>query len=162
MVYLFKPWVEVRIEDFRFRGKLVKKYHKIKLPNATMAIIENSKNEILITKEYRHGVGKEIFGLPGGIIDNNETPMQTIKRELWEETGIICNKWKYFHKFVRHCSYGCGLDYVYLANFKIKNKKKNSEISRYFWIGKKKLKEMIIKNKFINSGVGFSLSKYLL
>lgn len=127
-----------------------------------MVILRNKKKEILITKEYRHGARKVIYGLPGGIIEKKDTPLQTIKRELYEETGIIAKKWKFFHKFLRHCSYNCGVDHVYIADFFDKKSILLNEIEELKWFSIKKVKKMIADNLFINSGVGFSLSKYIL
>lgn len=44
-------------------------------------------NKAVLIKQYRHGVQEVLWELPGGIVDDNETPMEGVQRELLEETG---------------------------------------------------------------------------
>ncbi|KAM9973738.1 hypothetical protein ACTFIW_010861 [Dictyostelium discoideum] len=56
----------------------------------SVGIIENDKNEILICK--RNKKGDHIYGLfefPGGKIEKDETPIDCLIRELYEEVDII-------------------------------------------------------------------------
>ncbi len=52
-----------------------------------------SDNKIVLIKQYRAGTGEITIEVPGGIIDAGETPEQTAKRELEEETGYIAKKY---------------------------------------------------------------------
>jgi len=45
------------------------------------------KQEVVLVKEYRHGVQEVIVQLPGGSVDKRESPLEAAKRELMEETG---------------------------------------------------------------------------
>ena len=46
-------------------------------------------DEIVFVKQFRHGINRETLEIPGGMIDNNESPMEAAKRELFEETGYV-------------------------------------------------------------------------
>jgi ADP-ribose pyrophosphatase len=39
---------------------------------------------------YRHGADTVLLELPGGLIENNEKPNETAKKELLQETGYSC------------------------------------------------------------------------
>jgi ADP-ribose diphosphatase len=47
----------------------------------------DSKGNILLVRQFRHPVGKEVLELPAGSIDPGETPEEAATRELREETG---------------------------------------------------------------------------
>lgn len=50
-----------------------------------VAITKN--NEVVLVKQYRHGVQEVLLELPGGVVDSGEDPLEGAKRELMEETG---------------------------------------------------------------------------
>ena len=49
----------------------------------------------MMIKQYRHAVGQFFWEFAAGKIDAGETSLQTAKRELQEETGLLANQWRY-------------------------------------------------------------------
>ena len=47
--------------------------------------------QVVLVKQYRHGVQEVLLELPGGVIEDNEKPLDGIKRELLEETGYAAS-----------------------------------------------------------------------
>lgn len=82
--------------------------------NPTVAIVAiNEKNELLLIKQYRNAVKKDLLEIPAGSLDGNEeSPRACAQRELAEETGFqaqniiklfegyllpgYCNEYMYF------------------------------------------------------------------
>ncbi len=61
--------------------------------DAVVLIIHSVNGErILLNREYRLAAGEWVYNFPAGLIDEGETPDESAKRELKEETGLelIC------------------------------------------------------------------------
>jgi 8-oxo-dGTP pyrophosphatase MutT (NUDIX family) len=59
--------------------------------------------------------------LPGGGIEKGETPLNCIKREIFEEISIKCKNYKFIGQIINNGSYHFGEDCVYLATADIEN-----------------------------------------
>ena len=60
-----------------------------KTPDSVILILTDESGErILVNREYRMATAQWIYNFPAGLIDPGETPEESAKRELWEETGL--------------------------------------------------------------------------
>ncbi|HEU5140172.1 MAG TPA: NUDIX hydrolase [Bacillales bacterium] len=59
---------------------------------AAVVILALCRNKIAICKQYREGVGRNTYELPGGSIEPDENTEAAARRELLEETGLTCDK----------------------------------------------------------------------
>jgi ADP-ribose diphosphatase len=48
---------------------------------------------VLLIRQYRMAAGRQLWELPAGTRDRGETPSQTARRELGEETGYRSTRW---------------------------------------------------------------------
>ena len=156
------PFLQVYLENFKIKKRKINNFHKIIMNNATMVVLENKDNKVLIVNEYRRAFKKVVFGFPGGHIEKNEKPLTAIKRELKEECGYVGKNWKLLFSYTRSGSYGCGKEFVYTAKLKgeVKNFIKSEEIDTLKWISKKQLLNLILKKKS-TSGIISSVFYYL-
>ena len=58
-------------------------------PNAVVMILMDESGElILVNREYRMAMAQWIYNFPAGLIDPGESPEESARRELREETGL--------------------------------------------------------------------------
>lgn len=69
-------------------------------PRVSAIIPVTSEGNILLVRQYRHGVNRRLWEIPAGTVDANETPLQCAKRECEEETGFKANKIESLGRFV--------------------------------------------------------------
>jgi len=64
-----------------------------KRPDSVVMILTDESGErLLISREYRMAMAQWIYNFPAGLIDPGETPEQSARRELWEETGLTLTR----------------------------------------------------------------------
>jgi 8-oxo-dGTP pyrophosphatase MutT (NUDIX family) len=82
-----------------FQVELIKRRHPIWNRESEFVVL-NSKNwvnvvpitinnEILLIEQYRQGIDTLTIEIPGGLIEDNEEPIQAAQRECIEETGYF-------------------------------------------------------------------------
>lgn len=62
-------------------------FYKIQCPDWCNIIPLTAAGEVVLIRQARHGIGEISLEIPGGIIDEGETPEEAARRELLEETG---------------------------------------------------------------------------
>ncbi len=69
-------------------GRAVESYHVLEYPTWVTVVALTDDGEIVLVREYRHGAGRVIAGLPAGSVERDDAdPLMAIRRELREETG---------------------------------------------------------------------------
>lgn len=56
--------------------------------SVTIVAFSEDRKKLLLNKEFRLSVNREVYNLPAGLIEKGETVEESVKRELKEETGL--------------------------------------------------------------------------
>lgn len=122
------------------------------------ALLVVKDNEVLLTRQYRLLINGISLEIPGGRVDEHETPEMTASRECFEETGIRCAN-------VRPLlSYHSGLDiwknYTYLFYSEEVAEISDSHSGRRVWVPLQQTVEMIFGGSIVDSLSILSLLSY--
>jgi ADP-ribose pyrophosphatase len=74
-------------------------FNRITVNDAVIIVPIFEDGSILMVETYRHGARTNLLELPGGLVQVNEEPYYTAKRELLEETGYGCSSLQYVNWF---------------------------------------------------------------
>ncbi len=98
--YIHKgAWATLRTDKCEMpNGHIVEDYYVLEYDNWVNAVAITEDNKIILVHQYRHAAGIVSLEIPGGVIDEGETPEQAVQRELLEETGY------YFDNFEPLCT----------------------------------------------------------
>ena len=78
-------------------------YGQITFPNAALAVPITADNKVILLRQYRFAVSRYLLEFPAGTLEIGETPINSIKREIQEETGFKAEKWDELGSLVNAC-----------------------------------------------------------
>ncbi len=135
-------------------GKIIDEYFVVELPTTACAVAITEDGEVLMVKQYRHPVKEVILEIPGGFVDENETPEQAIKRELKEETGYEFSSIINVGKIAANPGVLDNFTFLFLAQGGKKTgaqKLDKNEILEIEKISLQELKKLFLENKIVQS-----------
>ena len=87
----------------------------IRHPGGSLAVPVTSEGKLILVRQYRFAVSSRVLEFPAGTVEANEDPLQTIQREIQEETGYHAQTWQKLGEFFIAPGYSDEIIYAYLA-----------------------------------------------
>jgi ADP-ribose pyrophosphatase len=104
------------------------RFDKVELPNGKVfeatalefrtwaAVLALTKDkQVVLIRQFRHGAQDVFWEFPGGVVEDDENPLDGARRELTEETGYTTSNMIEVGKFYPNPALQTNLMYAYLA-----------------------------------------------
>ena len=108
--------ISVQVDDVELPNGKQSKRELVKHPGAVAIIPITSEGKIVMVKQFRKPLEKEIIEIPAGKLEEGELPEVTARRELEEETGYTTNELEYIQSFYTSPGFADEILYVYVTN----------------------------------------------
>ena len=87
--------LQVRRDLVRLPGGVSAEREYIEHPGAVMIIALLESGELVMERQYRYALRRDILEMPAGKLDPGEATLACARRELLEETGYVASNWRY-------------------------------------------------------------------
>ena len=116
-------WLTLRADDCRNAdGQVIAPYYVLEYPPWVNVLALTPEHNVVLIKQYRHGIRQVILELPGGALDAQDASiLDAAQRELREETGYVAEEWRETgtfcaspnnHTNTAHCFLAFGARYI--------------------------------------------------
>jgi 8-oxo-dGTP pyrophosphatase MutT (NUDIX family) len=78
----------LRRDAYEHLGRPTKPYYILESNPWVNVVPLTQGGEVILVRQYRHGIEEPTLEVPGGLVDEGETPAAAAARELLEETGF--------------------------------------------------------------------------
>ena len=118
-------------------------------PGAVVILAQNSKEKVIMVKQFRKAIEDVLLELPAGTLEPNEEIINCAKRELEEETGYQAQNWEKIYDFYSapgFCSEKLSLFYAWNLK-KTKTKTDHDEFIKVMEYDKKRITSLLNNNQ---------------
>ena len=110
------PYLRLRKDTIALPdGTVIDDYYVRESRGFVIVFAVTTENDVVLVRQYKHGIGKVVLELPAGAIDQNETPLQTAIRELAEETGYEAASMESLGNYITEPTNSDARVYLFLA-----------------------------------------------
>ncbi len=108
--------VKLRIDTLQMPDGSETTREVIEHNEVVVIVAVDSEDNVLLVRQFRHALQKELLELPAGGIDDNEDPADAVRREMQEETGFLPGKVEKLGGFYSTPGFCNEYLHLYLAN----------------------------------------------
>ncbi|MBE43860.1 MAG: ADP-ribose pyrophosphatase [Thaumarchaeota archaeon] len=106
--------ISVRVDKVQINGRETTR--EVIEHSGAAAVLPLIGNMIIMEKQYRYAVEKELYEIPAGTLEKGESPAECAKRELIEETGYKAGNLELLGQCYMTPGYSTEIIYFFVAN----------------------------------------------
>ncbi len=107
--------VKLRVDTVRIPGGRETRREIVEHSDCVAIVAIDADDSVLLVKQFRKSVEKELLEIPAGGIDPGEDPVTAVRREMQEETGYLPQKVERLGGFYSTPGYCTEYLHLYLA-----------------------------------------------
>lgn len=163
--YLFRrPWLTARRDTCQLpNGRINDEYYVLEYPTWVHVLAITKDGEMLIIRQYRHGLGRTCFEIVAGCVEPGESPLDAAKRELAEETGYTGGEWQEVMQFTCNASAMNNITHSYVATGVERTTTQHldaTEDIEVYTFSKEEVKAMLQRGEFMQASMLAALYKF--
>jgi len=116
--------IRFEINKFLLPNSMEGEFGVIRHPGAALAVPITDSGEVIILRQYRFACSRRILEFPAGTLEAGESPLESIKREIQEESGYSAKKWDNLGEMLPCPGYSDETIHLFLARDLTKLEKK--------------------------------------
>ncbi|GAB1538321.1 NUDIX hydrolase [Scytonema sp. NUACC21] len=106
---------DFEVNRLRLPNKSEGDWECIRHPGGALVVPVTPEGKLLLVRQYRFAAQGRVFEFPAGTIEHGEDPLDTIQREIQEETGFRAHKWQKLGEFFLAPGYSNEIIHAFLA-----------------------------------------------
>ncbi|HJD12102.1 MAG TPA: NUDIX hydrolase [Candidatus Phocaeicola caecigallinarum] len=111
-----RPWLTARKDHVLLpTGAENKEYYVLEYPDWINVLAITRDGKFLMERQYRHGLGMTCYEICAGVCEKGESPLESARRELYEETGFGGGEWQHWMDISANPSTNTNLCHCFLA-----------------------------------------------
>jgi len=116
-IVLDTPYFRLRRDACRLPdGREIDDYYVSEVEDIVLVIAITPDDEVILVKQYKHGIGDICIELPAGMCEaNSDNPLADAQRELREETGYTSDDWHKLATLISNPTRSNNHSHFYLA-----------------------------------------------
>ena len=116
--------IRFEINKFLLPNSMECEFGIIRHPGAALAVPITDSGEVVILRQYRFACSRRILEFPAGTLELGESPLESIKREVQEESGYSAKRWDNLGEMLPCPGYSDETIHLFLARDLTKLEKK--------------------------------------
>src|SRR3984957_21060981 len=146
-----------------YQGRVIRvTVDEVVLPNGRQAALEvvhhpggaaivalNDLQQVCLLRQYRYVAGGWIWELPAGKLEPSEPPLETARRELTEEAGVIATDWVSLGSLLSSPGVFAEVIHLYLAQglSAARSQLEDSEVLEVHWVSFRQACDMALSGE---------------